>query len=114
MPYAKAGKTICSELVVPINRWGVHMNFAKRAAFAAILIFVANGAQAVESSVRVTTKASVAAVWQKIGDFCGIAAWGGGIAHCELSTDHKRRTLTLKDGATVVEELVRWNATRHS
>jgi len=75
---------------------------------------VATGAQAVESSVRATTKTSVDTVWQKVGDFCGIAVWGGGIAHCELSADHKQRTLTLGNGAKVIEELVRWSDKHHS
>ena len=75
---------------------------------------VATGAQAVESSVRATTKTPVDTVWQKVGDFCGIAVWGGGIAHCELSADHKQRTLTLGNGAKVIEELVRWSDKHHS
>jgi hypothetical protein len=78
------------------------------------LFFAAISAHAVESLVRKSSAQSVDALWQKIGDFCGISAWEPAIAKCELSTDKKRRTLTLKDGATVIEELKRWNDASHS
>lgn len=79
------------------------------------LFFAAFSAHAVESLVRKSSTQSVDAVWRKIGDFCGISAWEPAIAKCELSTDKKqRRTLTLKDGATLIEELKRWNDASHS
>lgn len=78
------------------------------------LIGMATAAQAIESKVAKTTSQSVAAVWQKVGDFCGIAHWHPAIAKCELSTDKKERTLTLKGGGTIVERLVRWSDKTHS
>ena len=78
------------------------------------LIGMASAAQAIESKVARTTSQSVDAVWQKIGDFCGIANWHPAVAKCELSTDKKERTLTLKGGGTIVERLVRWSDKTHS
>jgi hypothetical protein len=75
---------------------------------------VATAAQAVESKASKTTSQSVDAVWQKIGDFCGIGQWHPAIAKCELSSDKKDRTLTLKGGGTIVEHLVRWSDKTHS
>lgn len=80
----------------------------------AVLLFAGTSAQAVESKVREVSPQSVDAVWQKIGDFCGIASWHPAIAKCNLSADKKQRTLTLKNGAVIVERLLRWNDTRHS
>lgn len=71
-------------------------------------------AQAAESTVQKTSSQSVEAVWVKIGDFCGIGSWQPGVAKCELSKGKKRRTLTLKSGAVVVEELLHRSNRRHS
>lgn len=78
------------------------------------LFGMASAAQAVESKAAKTTAQSVDAVWQKIGDFCGIANWHPAVAKCELSIDKKERTLTLKGGGTIVEHLVRWSDKTHS
>ena len=78
------------------------------------LIAFAASAQAIESHASKPTSKSVDAVWQKVGDFCGIANWHPAIAKCELSADKKERTLTLKDGGTIVEKLVRWSDKDHS
>lgn len=78
------------------------------------LFGVASAAQAVESKAAITTAQSVDAVWQKIGDFCGIANWHPAVAKCELSIDKKERTLTLKGGGTIVERLARWSDKTHS
>jgi hypothetical protein len=86
-----------------------------RTALAALALFaVATSAQAIESKASKTTSQSVDAVWQKIGDFCGIANWHPAIAKCDLSADKKDRTLTLKGGGTIVEHLVRWSDKTHS
>src|SRR5579859_6909753 len=78
------------------------------------LFAVTAAAQAVESKASRTSSQSVDAVWQKIGDFCGIAQWHPAIASCQLSADKKDRTLTLKGGGTIVEHLVRWSDKHHS
>lgn len=80
----------------------------------AVLLLAGTSAQAVESKVREVSPQSVNAVWQKIGDFCGIASWHPAIANCQLSADKKQRTLKLKNGAVIVERLLRWNDARHS
>lgn len=91
------------------------MRVPYRSAFVALsLCAVATAAQAVESKASKTTSQSVDAVWQKIGDFCGIGQWHPAIAKCELSSDKKDRTLTLKGGGTIVEHLVRWSDKTHS
>lgn len=78
------------------------------------LLAAATAAQAVESKASKSTSQSVDAVWQKIGDFCGIGQWHPAVAKCELSADKKDRTLTLKGGGTIVEHLVRWSDKTHS
>jgi hypothetical protein len=86
-----------------------------RTALVALGLFaVASAAQAIESKASRTSSQSVDAVWQKIGDFCGIANWHPAIAKCDLSADKKDRTLTLKGGGTIVEHLVRWSDKTHS
>jgi len=64
-------------------------------------------AQALESSAKAASKLSANALWEKIGDFCGIGKWHPAIEKCELSADGKTRTLSLKGGGTIVEALVK-------
>lgn len=91
------------------------MRVPYRTALVALGLFaVATAAQAVESKASKTTSQSVDAVWQKIGDFCGISQWHPAVAKCELSADKKDRTLSLKGGGTIVEHLVRWSDKMHS
>ena|SRR3984893_9673889 len=91
------------------------MRVPYRTALVALGLFaVATTAQAVESKASKTTSQPVDAVWQKIGDFCGIGQWHPAIAKCELSADKKDRTLTLKGGGTIVEHLVHWSDKMHS
>jgi len=71
-------------------------------------------ASALESSDKIATSESVADVWKKIGDFCGIGNWHPAIEKCELSSDGKERTLSLKGGGTIVEDLVTWSDEKHS
>ena len=63
-------------------------------------------AGAVESTYTATSTAAPEAVWEKIGDFCGIALWHPAVEKCVLSDDGKMRTLSLKGGGTIVETLV--------
>ena len=91
----------------------MHAAFRPAIAFITLIGFTA-GAQALESRASKQTSQSVDAVWQKVGDFCGIAKWHPAIAKCELSSDGKERTLSLKGGGSIVERLVRWNDKAHS
>ena len=50
--------------------------------------------------------ASADDVWAVVGDFNGLSRWNGGVARSDLSHEGKRRTLTLKVGGTVVEDLI--------
>lgn len=45
-------------------------------------------------------------VWGLLGDFNGLPRWNAGLEHSELSNGGKRRTLSLKAGGKVVEDLV--------
>lgn len=91
------------------------MRVPYRTALVALGMFaVATAAQAIESKESKTSPQSVDAVWQKVGDFCGIGQWHPAVAKCELSADKKQRTLTLKGGGTIVEHLVRWSDKMHS
>jgi hypothetical protein len=69
---------------------------------------------ALDSSVTMTSSASADALWKKVGDFCGIAAWHPAFEKCALSADGKQRTLSLKGGGTVVEALENWDDANHS
>jgi uncharacterized protein YndB with AHSA1/START domain len=53
--------------------------------------------------------ASAADVWAVIGDFNGLPRWNAGVERSDLSEGGKRRTLTLKAGGTVVEDLVHYD-----
>jgi hypothetical protein len=50
--------------------------------------------------------ASASDVWEVVGDFNGLARWNTGVARSDLSNEGQRRTITLKAGGTVVEDLV--------
>jgi hypothetical protein len=71
-------------------------------------------AAALESSYKATSTTSVADMWAKIGNFCGIGNWHPAVAKCDLSADGKERTLSLKGGGTIIEHLVRRNDKAHS
>ncbi len=85
-----------------------------RAALPAALILFALPAAAIESHYSAPSTHSVADVWKKVGGFCGIADWHPAVAKCELSKNGKERTLSLKGGGTIIEDLVKWNDKRHS
>lgn len=87
--------------------------------FAAVAISVTmtGSAFAVEARKRVESlEITPEKVWAVIGDFCGIANWHPAVAKCDLSEkDGKQvRTLTLQDGATIVEQLTEWNEENRS
>jgi hypothetical protein len=68
---------------------------------------------AIESNVSAASAAAPAAVWAKIGNFCGIANWHPAIAKCTLSADGKIRTLDVKGGGVIHEKQeMRDDATR--
>lgn len=69
---------------------------------------VAGGAIAADAGRSATTTAAPEAAWATVGDFCAIADWHPAVAKCDVA-DHagtQRRTLTLGDGALIVEDLV--------
>src|SRR5208282_1242832 len=79
------------------------------------LLVCGSSAFALESSVTVASTLSPDALWKKVGDFCGIAAWHPAIAGCKLTDGGKRRILTLKDGGgSIVERLTKHDDARHS
>ena len=65
-------------------------------------------AAAVEARYSKDTSAPPAKAWAAIGDFCGISAWHPALEKCELSKKDGAtlRTLTLKGGGTIIEQLV--------
>ena len=64
--------------------------------------------QAMSGSVEKTLElpASAGEVWAVVGDFNGLPRWNAGVERSDLSNGGQRRTLTLKAGATVVEDLI--------
>jgi hypothetical protein len=83
-------------------------------AIVAALSIPTSSALALDSTVIMTSSMSTDALWKKVGDFCGIAAWHPAFEKCVLSADGKQRTLSLKGGGTVVEALERWDDVNHS
>jgi hypothetical protein len=80
------------------------------AAFAALSL--APAAYALDAHVSKPTPADPADAWAAIGDFCGIANWHPAVTTCELSEKDGAtyRTLTLKDGAKLLEKQVSFDA----
>lgn len=85
---------------------------------AALTVALATPALALDvAQTSVLGDKNAAAVWQTIGDFCGIGTWHPAVAKCELGAKDgaKIRTLTLQgNGGTVVEKLVNWDDNAHS
>ncbi|TFF27399.1 SRPBCC family protein [Jiella endophytica] len=71
-------------------------------------VVAATPAMAIEVSKSVEIAAAPDAVWKMIGTFCDIQNWHPAVKKCELSDDGGKnvRTLTLPDGAALVEEEV--------
>lgn len=65
-------------------------------------------ALALEAKVEKAIATDAAATWAAIGDFCGISKWHPVVTKCQISEKDGKtfRTLTLKDGATLLEQLV--------
>jgi hypothetical protein len=80
----------------------------------AVLGFGTASAFALDSTVIMTSSMSTDALWKKVGDFCGIAAWHPAIEKCVLGAVGKQRTLSLKGGGTVVEALENWDDAKRS
>ncbi len=72
----------------------------------------AGHALALDAHVAKDTAGAPAAVWAAVGDFCGIAAWHPAVAKCEISVKDGAtfRTLTLKDGAKLLEKQTAFDA----
>jgi len=78
------------------------------------LLFSCLSAAAIESHYKAASSESVSAVWTKVGNFCGIGTWHPAVEKCSLSANGKERTLSLKGGGTIIEDLVKWNNKGHS
>src|ERR1700678_2797319 len=89
------------------------MRYTAFAALAVLGISTAS-AFALDSNVTMTSSLSTDALWKKVGDFCGIAAWHPAIEKCVLSADGKQRTLSLKGGGTIVEALENRDDANHA
>ena len=69
----------------------------------ALLLCASAPAFALDSNVTMISKAAPAAIWAKVGDFCGIANWHPAVAKCTLSDGGKVRSLDLKGGGNIKE-----------
>ena len=78
------------------------------AAFAALVTFAPVAAFAIDVSESMDSAQAAAAVWTKVGDFCGIAKWHPAVKNCTLSQKDGAtfRLLDLGDKASVLEKLV--------
>ncbi len=89
------------------------MRFTLPLAAITAIIVSTGSALAVDSTLITPSSMSPEALWQKVGDFCGIGSWHPAVEKCSLSADGKQRTLSLKGGGTMVEALEKWdNANR--
>jgi hypothetical protein len=86
------------------------------AAFGALGALAATPALALTVTRSAEVAAAPAKVWATIGEFCGIADWHPVVEKCELSKKDGKtiRTLSLKGGGTIVEELVGRSDERHN
>lgn len=80
------------------------------------LVSGATAVSALEAHVSKTTTGSADAAWAVVGDFCGIANWHPAVTKCELSTKDGAtlRTLTLKDGAKLLEKQLAFDPDKKS
>jgi uncharacterized protein YndB with AHSA1/START domain len=69
---------------------------------------MSNESQGMSGSVEksVDLPASAGEVWAIVGDFNGLPRWNAGVERSDLGNGGQRRTLTLKAGGSVVEDLV--------
>ena len=92
------------------------MNAPRCLAAAALAVALATPALALEAKKEIKVDASEDAAWAAIGEFCAISSWHPAVEKCELSEKDGKtiRTLSLKGGGTIVEELVEFDAADHS
>ena len=78
------------------------------AAVAALAMLAPLSAYAIDVTETMDSAQAAAAVWAKVGDFCGIAKWHPAVKNCTLSQKDGAtfRLLDLGDKATVLEKLV--------
>jgi carbon monoxide dehydrogenase subunit G len=50
--------------------------------------------------------APAATVWELVGDFFGLTGWMPGVARVDRNGDERTRTVTMHDGAQIVEQLL--------
>ena len=74
----------------------------------ALCVLAPVGALAIDVTETRDSAQPAAAVWAKVGDFCGIAKWHPALKGCTLSQKDGAtyRLLDLGGGATVLEKLV--------
>lgn len=77
------------------------------------------GAADLKVTESVTVAASPAKVWAVVGNFSGLPGWHPAVAATDIvkGADNKVgavRTVTTKDGARLVEELLAYDARRHA
>jgi Polyketide cyclase / dehydrase and lipid transport len=67
---------------------------------------------ALDAHVSKDSAGTPADVWAAVGDFCGISTWHPAVAKCEISAKDGAtfRTLTLKDGAKLLEKQTAFDA----
>ncbi|MFZ1425137.1 MAG: SRPBCC family protein [Geminicoccaceae bacterium] len=84
------------------------MHALRYLAATAVTVFVATPALALEVNKQVTVDATPAQAWAAIGDFCAIGGWHPAIETCVLGEKDGKtmRTLSLKGGGEIVEELI--------
>ena len=78
---------------------------------ALITALSATSALALDAHYSKDTAAPADKAWAAIGDFCGISKWHPALEKCELSQKDGAtlRTLYLKGGGTVLEQLIEQN-----
>jgi hypothetical protein len=90
---------------------GRNEDMKKIALIAIMTALGATSAFALDAHYSKDTPAAAATAWAGIGDFCGISAWHPAVEKCELSQKDGAtfRTLSLKGGGTILEQLVEQN-----
>jgi Polyketide cyclase / dehydrase and lipid transport len=75
---------------------------------AAAMVLGTSGAHALEAKVETPLTVDAPSAWAAVGDFCGISKWHPAVTKCELTEKDGKtfRTLTLKDGAKLLEQLI--------
>jgi Polyketide cyclase / dehydrase and lipid transport len=79
------------------------------------LVLSAVSALALDSSITVSSPLSPDALWEKVGDFCGISLWNPAVEKCDLSADGKQRTVSFFGVSfTLVARLDHWDEANRS